>query len=60
MIGRVKVTTSIERNVSLYTTPDKNTSNGKHAAFPKFTKEEIGANYWFRQSMHQCIDCLNQ
>ena len=42
MIGRVKVTTSIERNVSLYTTPDKNTSNGKHAAFPKFTKEEIG------------------
>ena len=52
MIGRVKVTTSIERNVSLYTTPDKNTSNGKHAAFPKFTKEEIGAKHWFRQSMH--------
>ena len=45
MIGRVKVTTSIERNVSLYTTPDKNTSNGKHAAFPKFTKEEIGAKH---------------
>ena len=52
MIGRVKVTTSIERNVSLYTTPDKNTSNGKHAAFLKFTKEEIGSKHWFRQSMH--------
>ena len=56
MIGRVKVTTSIERNVSLYTTPDKNTSNGKHAAFLKITKEEIGAKHWFRQSMH-CHDC---
>ena len=33
MIGRVKVTTSIERSVSLYTPPDKNTYNGKHAAF---------------------------
>ena len=33
MIGRVKVTTSIERSVSLYTPPDKNTSNVKHAAF---------------------------
>ena len=36
MIGRVKVTTSIERNVSLYTTPDKNTSNVKRVAFSDF------------------------
>ena len=40
MIGRVKVTTSIERSVSLYTPPDKNTSNVKHAAFSELDKKK--------------------
>ena len=43
MIGRVKVTTSIERSVSLYTPPDKNTSNVKHVAFSIRRKNAPGA-----------------
>ena len=65
MIGRVKVTTSIERSVSLYTPPDKNTYNGKHAAFsirkenaPFILVQTTGAPVSRFVASHWCLQSL--